>query len=119
MNECHNYYNQNILLDNNRRWPYSHNLKISEDRNMDAQSGDALYFGNQTNSSVDPLLNAKSGDACYFGNQTTVYLNYSRIGGKSKQYNLLLTVFKWYITGNMIGLNCLHVLYRAVSISHS
>ena len=95
MNECHNYYNQNILLDNNIRWPYSHKLKVSEDRNMDAQSGDAWYFGDQANSTVVPLMEAQSDDACYFGNQ----MNYSRIGGKSKQYNVLLTVFKWYITG--------------------
>ena len=110
MNVHHGYSNQNVLLDNNRRRPYS--LKVSEGRNkrpynsilvplMYSQSGMVAWYYAWTNSSVDPLMNAKSGDAwylgiakfgdvCYFNNNTTVYMNYSRIGGKSKQYNVLL-----------------------------
>ena len=109
-------------MDNNRRRPYSNNLKVSEDRNkrpynsilvslidsqsgmvawyyawtnssvdplMKAKSGDAWYLGNHTNLTVVPLMNVQSRDACYFDNDSTVYMNYSRIGGKSKQYNVL------------------------------
>ena len=65
---------QNILLDNNRRQQYIINLKVSEDR-----------YKRPYSSGVGPVMNAKSGDDCYFGNQSTMYLNYSRIGGKSKR----------------------------------